>query len=460
MNTGLYDFADNGTFRSLARVAISLVIFGIATVIFFTPIPFLKVSVFDLVTKSPLWVFFLFGWMLMRPVTAFISHLLLRLQRRGGTDVLRSDLPTLSIIIPAYNEEAIIEETVSSVIDQSYPSAIEVIVVDDGSTDRTWPILQQLSEKHSEVRVFTQENQGAGTAQNYALEKSTNEVVVKLDADTTLAPNALSEIARPLADSDYVAVGGNVEVLNNKSSFWTRLQSLEYLLAMEVGRMFQSRLRHLMCISGAFGAFRRKPLEEAGGWAADPRYGEDFDITIRMHEYGPITFAPNAVALTDVPTNAKGLAKQRFRWRLNGLRTIIKNKHIVLNSDFKGAGLIGLPLKIFLSVLSFARRAMLAGVVVLGIQALWEGSVNLFYTAPIVIAVPALMGIAMVLPVVVYPRPFVYLVVYPFFLFIYRPFHGSVRFAGTLYFLGGMAKKWARSRSGEKLNKHSRESES
>lgn len=417
----------------LKNFALSATLFLFVVVLVFLPLPPTSDTVVGFLLANPFYLGLLGLWFGGRLLVVTAAHV--RHRRRSPSVEGTDSLPTLSVIIPAYNEADVIEDVVDSVLEQAYPEAVEILIVDDGSTDETWEIIDRIAEAEPTVRAFTQENKGAGTAQNYALERARHEVIVKLDADTELFEGSLRSIVQPFTDPEVVAVGGNVQVRNKDESIWTRIQSFEYSLAMEMGRMFQSRLHHMLCISGAFGAFRREPLEQSGGWIADPRYGEDFEVTIRMHKYGKVWFMPDGIALTDAPPTFRSWWRQRFRWTVNGVRTIILHRRIIFNPQYGVAGIIGLPYKTAVLVLLVGRWTwILTSRIVTGSGI--TGTVAFFGVfLPVVLLAFMLVVGAVAALVFVYRGALGYLIYLPAYTFLYRPLHLFVRFVGALSIL-------------------------
>lgn len=295
------------------------------------------------------------AWYIGRPIIAGVIH-----KRRTPisekieeNNIDLSSLPSITVQLPAYNEEENIEQVIESITNQQYNGNMEIIVVDDGSTDNTWSLLQELAEKYDILRVFTKENEGIAPTRNFALEKGTNEIVITMDSDTILEENALLNLVAQFdSNGKVVGVASNVEILNDKLNWWTRAQSIEYLLSMEMARMFQSKFRHLMVISGGCGAYRRSVLEKVNGWnEVGHKYAEDFDLTIKAHERGRINFTPDATALTLGPTTLKGWWDQRMNWAGHGLRTVLHHRKAVLNPNFSLLGLFALPFKLVTSAL-------------------------------------------------------------------------------------------------------------
>ncbi|MWG35903.1 glycosyltransferase [Halomarina oriensis] len=344
----------------------------------------------------------------------------------------------MSVVIPAWNEEDIIEGVVRSIFDQHYPGDLEVLVVNDCSTDSTKAILDELAQEFAGLRPIHQaENTGQGVAKNNGLSRARHEVVVGVDADTELTPGALEAIVAPLADPDVSAVAGNVQVLNDDASLLTRFQSLEYLLAMDMARMFQCKFRHLMCISGAFGAFRRERLEEAGGWIAPNYCAEDMGITVSMHEFGHVAYAPGAVALTEAPPTVRGLFRQRVIWQRNGLNTIVRHKHTLFNRKFGVLGSFALPFRVVSSVL------LVASVATAGYALVTHGLAGSIpvrtLVTPFLLAGFGMILMATALAVTRHERSLDHVFALPVFLLLYQPSLVFARIAGTIFWGRGLA---------------------
>ncbi len=219
--------------------------------------------------------------------------------------------PKVSIIIPAYNEAHVIAKTLRSLLETDYPDK-EIIVVDDGSTDGTSRIARKFESRG--VRVFTKtERGGKASCLNLGLKASSGDLIVSLDADSTLDRDALKRIVAYFNDSCVGAVSGNIKVRNWRTNLLTKLQLCEYLLCISIGRRFLAWMGLLTIVSGAFGCFRRSVLEDTGAW--DPGIGDDYNVTLKTRKTGrKVLFAPDAIALTEVPTTIRGLFVQRRRW--------------------------------------------------------------------------------------------------------------------------------------------------
>jgi biofilm PGA synthesis N-glycosyltransferase PgaC len=239
--------------------------------------------------------------------------------------------PLVSILVPAYNEQAVISRTITSLLNIKYENK-EIIIIDDGSTDLT-KIVASGYEKNG-VKVLSKPNGGKAAALNYGLQFAKGEIVITIDADSMIARDAVDEIVKVMAsDPDIAAVAGNIKVLNS-NSLLTRIQELEYIMAISTIRRAFALFGSVMVIPGAFGAFKKKMVKEVGGYDVDTMT-EDFDITIKLLKTrGAVSSSSTGKAYTEVPVTWKALYKQRIRWGTGTFQTIFKHKDIFANPRY------------------------------------------------------------------------------------------------------------------------------
>jgi biofilm PGA synthesis N-glycosyltransferase PgaC len=235
----------------------------------------------------------------------------------------------ISIIIPCYNEEATILKTIRSLQLQNYPY-LEIIVVDDGSADRTPLICNALTRQAEIIYVRNFLRGGKSSAANLGLKYCRGEYVICADADTTFDRDAIWHMLDAFADPRIGAVSGNIRIRNVRENLLTRMQAVHYLISISVGRMVSSWLNILLIVSGAFGGFRRQLVEQVGGWDVGP--GEDADLTLKSKQQGSkIAFAPRAICLTDAPVTVKGFIRQQRRWNRSVIRYRLRKYSRLLN---------------------------------------------------------------------------------------------------------------------------------
>jgi peptidoglycan-N-acetylglucosamine deacetylase len=246
---------------------------------------------------------------------------------------------SVAVIIPAYNEAEVICRTIKSVL-ATGRSDLEVIVVDDGPSDGTSEVARAAFEHDPRVRIFKKPNGGKAAAANFALQQTNAEVVVAIDADTIIAPDAIPLLVRHFEDSNVGAVAGMCEV-GNRVNLLTRVQWLEYRIGQSLDRRALTLFNANGIVPGAIGAWRRTHLIEAGAYKTDT-LAEDADATFRVILEGKrVLFEPRAYAFTEAPETARAFLKQRNRWMFGMLQVTAKH----LGEVWKGSpiGLITIP---------------------------------------------------------------------------------------------------------------------
>ncbi len=308
----------------------------------------------------------------------------------GREEIVASQLVQgVSVVVPAYNEEAVIVTSVQAMLSMRYPRH-EVIVVDDGSTDATFerlraafdlvPVRREVPadlptratlvdiqvprDGRTRLVVVRKENSGRSDAINVGINAAVEPLVLFVDADSILDPDALIGVTKPFADDPtrVVATGGVIRAANgckvvdgrivevNLAHAWiVRIQVVEYLRAFLLGRTGWSRFGALILISGAFGMFRRDVLVEVGGLDPDS-IGEDFELVMRLHRHMidnrrdyRVQFVAEPVSWTEVPVTAKVLRSQRKRWHRGLWETLWKYRGMLFNPRYGRVGLVAIP---------------------------------------------------------------------------------------------------------------------
>ncbi len=254
-----------------------------------------------------------------------------------------NEYPTISIILPTHNEERCISETLKSVLDARYPKTKEIIVVNDGSTDKTEKIVREISEKNKEVKLINVTHAGKANAINQGTKIAKNEILIVLDADSRVDENALLQIVEPFSDEKVGAVSGIIKTIDEKNILvW--FQDFEYVLS-SAWRYLCNNLNATYILPG-FAAIRKNALLAVGGFSADT-FSEDFEIGLRLKKAGFKLDMSNAIIYTKVPTTLKDLMRQRMRWGLGTIQVVRKHSDVPLNRKFGAVGLYGIPTQLY-----------------------------------------------------------------------------------------------------------------
>jgi len=292
--------------------------------------------------QQSLWAFVMVAMALVAIRTGIVLFLAVRHYRRPARAVSSDFAPPISVLVPAYNEGKVIAATLRSVLATRYASPVEVVVVDDGSTDDTFAAAQAVAATDARVRVIRQENAGKAAALHHALDVATHEVVVFIDADTRIVPDAFAVLVPPLAEERVGAVSGHARV-GNRRSFIARCQDLEYICGFNLDRRAYAMWNCITVAPGAISAFRKAAIVAAGGFSRDT-LAEDTDLTLSVHQAGfRVDYVPDAVAWTEAPETVRTLAKQRFRWAFGTLQSIWKHRGLTFSRRAPGLGWFSLP---------------------------------------------------------------------------------------------------------------------
>ncbi len=305
------------------------------------------------------WYFFAIDFFRYILIDFFALSHYIRERRRRKKDfelakaALWAEHPLISVIVPGKNEGKHLYKLTRSIKEQSYQH-LELIVVDDGSDDQTKIIGRDL-EKNGLIDLFIRNDVRGGKASgaNTALHFCKGKYVIHLDADCSFNYDAFEKILVPFYyDASIAAVGGNLEVRNSEDSLATKLQAIEYLKSILIGRIASSYLGFYRIISGAFGAFEIEKLKRLGGWDIGP--GLDGDITMKFRKLGyKVHFEPTALGLTSVPDSFRKLAKQRRRWNKSIVRFRMR-KHLNVfrvDANFSWSNMLSSAENIFYNVI-------------------------------------------------------------------------------------------------------------
>ncbi|KIZ19192.1 bifunctional polysaccharide deacetylase/glycosyltransferase family 2 protein [Streptomyces natalensis] len=245
---------------------------------------------------------------------------------RPGSPWLREVTDPVTVLVPAYNEEAGIESTVRSLLASTHRQ-LQIIVIDDGSTDQTADIATWIDDPR--VRVIRQSNAGKAAALNTGLAHAQYDIVVMVDADTVFERDAIQRLIQPLAHPAIGAVSGNTKV-GNRRRLLGRWQHLEYVFGFNLDRRMFEVLECMPTVPGAIGAFRRDALMGVGGVSEDT-LAEDTDLTMALWQAGwRVVYEESAVAWTEVPTSLRQLWRQRYRWCYGTIQAMWKHRRAVI----------------------------------------------------------------------------------------------------------------------------------
>jgi biofilm PGA synthesis N-glycosyltransferase PgaC len=369
-------------------------------------------------------------WCLVRPLAVSI------------TDWFRPPTPAapalgVSVVIPCHNAAAVVEHTVDTLLRQTF-RPIEIVLVENASTDRTWDLVRALAARHPEVKALrvspTPGSYAASVAINHGVVNASYPLILRLDDDTTIRHDAVECAVAEIEARGAAAAACNLRLSNPQASMWTRLQALEYLLAMDLDRRAQNLVRSILCCSGGMAMFRRDVILRAGGFVSAPReVSEDMDMTLKSHRLGRVTIAPEAIGFTEAPESLEALIRQRFRWSISGTVALYIHRRGIANPSYWHDGLVGflgLPFRALVAL-----RDLLAPVYLLDLSLL------LAHDGPVWIALllggrMALMSLEMVLLRPALHREASLQGLYsfwliPLFVLLYGPLLLATRFAGT-----------------------------
>lgn len=260
----------------------------------------------------------------------FVSTLL---DRRPAIGRIAS-YPAATVLVAAYNEEGSIGETVDSLVSQDYPGELKVIVINDGSADRTAGIVRELTRKYENLELIDLEkNAGKANALNQGLKACSTDIVITVDADCSAHVDAIRTlVGRYLSDPENTkAVAGSIMVKNPKQSWITKAQEWDYFLGISITKRIQSMFQGTLVAQGAFSLYDRKTLIKIGGWPE--MVGEDIVLTWKMLDAGyRIGHAENAYVYTTTPSTLKQFARQRRRWSRGLMEAFRENPRILFKA--------------------------------------------------------------------------------------------------------------------------------
>jgi len=257
----------------------------------------------------------------------------------GGRRLASPYRGPVTVLVPAYNEETVIGRTLQALVASDYPE-LEIIVVDDGSQDRTVPVAMAFAG-HG-VRVIQLPHSGKAHALRVGFAAASHPIIVALDADTVFARRTVRRLVEPFGEPRVGAVAGNPKV-GNRHTLLTRFQVLEYVLTLNLERRVYTMFNCVPVVPGAVGAWRAAAVARVGGFPADT-LAEDTDVTLALGRAGyRVRYVPSAVAYTEVPETLRQLSRQRNRWAFGMLQSLWKHRTATLNPRAGALGLVAIP---------------------------------------------------------------------------------------------------------------------
>jgi biofilm PGA synthesis N-glycosyltransferase PgaC len=370
-------------------------------------------------------------------VLALIGHR--RQTRRIWPQIPEEDLPLVSVILPVFNEEPVIARTLAALRASDYPN-LEVIAVDDGSTDATLTILRHYAAQWPTLRVLTQPNGGKSIASNHGIMAARGQIVVTLDGDTLFEPQTIRMFARHFTAQDTKrpvgAVAGHVKV-GNRRGLLTMWQSLEYISGICVTRMGESVAGAISIVPGACAAWRKDALQAAGGYSHDT-LAEDADLTMTLQKLGWAVVQENrAVAWTEAPMTVRGLAKQRLRWTYGNLQALWKHAGMLFRPRYGFLGMVALPYTLLATLVPLVFLPLTVLMAVLNLAAGNWAPIAAFAAFVLTIhTVICVIAIRMV------GESWSHLLVVPVYRLIYEPLRAYLLYASLLQALRGRMIGW------------------
>ncbi|MBT4165726.1 glycosyltransferase family 2 protein [archaeon] len=253
--------------------------------------------------------------------------------------------PTVTILIPAYNEEKSIKATMQSILESDYPEEkLEIIVIDNSSTDQTLKLAKEFKKDFkgkNKIKIFTEKQQGKGYALNLGISQAKGEIIVSMDADTFVEPYSLKNMVKYFKDPQIMSVSPAI-VIHKPKNILQRVQYIEYVIGLFLRKTF-AILNAIHITPGAFSAYRASFFKEHGGYETE-NITEDLELAMRIQYYQyKIENSPESPAYTIAPNKFSHLLKQRRRWYIGLMKNMRKYKKL-FSKDYGDMGIFVLPI--------------------------------------------------------------------------------------------------------------------
>lgn len=294
-------------------------------------------------------------------ITYFENRKEIKKEKKAQFNVKLKKYPSVTIIVPCWNEQNTVSKTIHSLLNLDYPKdKLKIMVVDDGSTDKTWSVVQKFTN-NPQIELYTKENGGKFTALNYGISKLTTDLVGCLDADSYVHKDSMKKIALYFEDKETMAVAPSIKL-------WQPRNILQLLQKVEYGfGIFTRKMYHYMnaiyITPGPFSIFRREVFEKIGGYE-HAHNTEDIQIALRMQKNGfKIAHAHDAIVYTVPPETVRKLLKQRVRWSYGFIKNAYDFRDMIFNKKYGNVGMLVLPM----ACLSIVSVLFVSGVSILSI---------------------------------------------------------------------------------------------
>ncbi len=282
-----------------------------------------------------------------------IFWLILYLRKRRFVTVSKSSAEPITIIIPAHNEEENIKRCVNSILDQDYESDINIIIVDDGSTDNTYQIAKEIAKSNKRIKVLRQKNEGKSAAINKGLQHVKTKIFGFIDADSYMSKNVLKESVGHMGDYDSVVAP---IIPMNTSNILLRWQEIEYMLTAITRRL--SSLIGAMFLTPGFAIYRTNVVRKLGGFSRTT-ITEDLEMGLRLIVNGyKIGYISNAFVYTECPDTWRKFFRQRIRWTRGFIENMIKYRKMIMNKKYGHLGIFVLPMRVLVPLLTIILYAL------------------------------------------------------------------------------------------------------
>jgi biofilm PGA synthesis N-glycosyltransferase PgaC len=347
--------------------------------------------------------------------------------------------PPVTVVVAAFNEAAVIAQCLTALCRSRYRRLVEIIVIDDGSTDDTAKIVAAMAARDQRIRLIRQPNRGKPAALNRAFVEAWSDIVVTLDADTLFTPYTIERLVRGFArdpDGRLGAVAGNVKVGNLRNTV-TRWQALDYIMQIGVDRSAQDALHAIVVVPGACAAWRRAAVQRAGGYSS-ATHAEDCDLALQLQDLGyRVTQSDRAEAYTEAPESFRQLSRQRFRWTFGNAQALWKHRSMILKPRYGWLGMFSLPSSVLSIVMPLV---FLPFVYAMAAVTIIQRDASLLLTYAIVfLSVQLMQAVAGV--ALTRERP-VHLLIVPIYRLIAEPLRAYLLYKSALTVLRGTRSRW------------------